>query len=240
MNPIITQAVGVLVEKNAITGEWAPFCTATRIGKNTILTARHCYFTKEAKGRPSRVIFGTSFVTQDGPEMGFRIRGLTKVIEATNNEEHIKDQDDYLLLAADFPEDYPYVNVSPLYPSKKQLLLAVSLFIYAIQTNVVSKTNDHHKTVPPKPLAGMLRLSESSACFVREVSDSCIFHGCQSQVGSSGAPLFLNDKNSLQLVGMHVSIPGGMGCGSSQREFLDNVGIIPKDLFSNSEVPAIR
>ncbi|CAE6767678.1 hypothetical protein R70006_03796 [Paraburkholderia domus] len=200
----LAQAVGYLTLENGIY-----FCSAYRTSADEILTARHCIYSASTN-TPNSFLKGhtVNFGFAGDKSHLFQVCGEIKSTVKVG-EKKFAEKDDYIELklskSAGALTSIPRAKI-PL--SAGQPLKLFGLFP---DLQLVTQTGD----------VGM-RSTRVAGCEVKSYSPTCIVHACQTEEGTSGAPIFtVSGDGSLNFVGLHVgSYPLGSdeGCATPKPE----------------------
>lgn len=184
----VTQIVGALgIGKNRV-------CTATRISKSEILTARHCFMTTDETGEPmadmsAKVIKEHWFEFEGDQSLRYQVCELLRPKTAGS----YKATKDFVVAKIATPAS----DVQTIKTTNKEL--KVGDYLYVPGLNLAAD-----QSVPFKPSATLV-----DGCRISVITPSCIIHGCQTISGTSGAPIFVlrNHSNSvnLELAGLHIA-----------------------------------
>jgi V8-like Glu-specific endopeptidase len=174
----VERSVGVFV------GPKGAFCAGFLSDGPTIITARHCFFSKADGSR----LF-------DSKDIEFRLLGQLQTVGARLAEQNWKTQPGPI---AD-GDDVLKVTLSSR-PSNGATLPIVGPEI-DVQLHIVgnygySSTRQWYDDV---------LWAAGNTCRIKYVSDNCVFHGCQTSPGFSGSPLLMKKPDGSVAVGaIHV------------------------------------
>jgi V8-like Glu-specific endopeptidase len=205
---VLKEVVGVFWNADG-----TPFCTGYRSGVNTVLTARHCFYEKDTNHLRTPIAY---FSYPGGGSTKHQVCGET-ASKIKNSDPSFSDLDDYIEVTVAGPAVAPpaikRLN-GPLQQGTDLLLLG------AFPVVGLLKPHDPMQT---------LRMSSAGGCVAYEVSGGCVFDGCQTQPGSSGAPIFAKVSNELLFVGLHIqgSNESSACKPKAYRGSMFNVGIFP-------------
>lgn len=185
-------------------------CTGTRLSATTVLTARHCLFATPKSDAGPIGLGLLKFVLAGAPDSPLAILGVRQYPSGLADRNHFDEEGDpfdWVILdiatsgvafpgvATGSPAEFEALNV---YGFQKAL---------AVAEDVERRHARRHGTpIPATPWTAKMRVDRSPACLVAAtVRDACFIHACQSDVGSSGSPVFRVEGNGgLTLVGMHI------------------------------------
>jgi len=181
------------------------FCTALRLSKTKIITARHCFFTQ--KTGLANDYYG--FLKFDRVKL-YLVNDLKKSFSVTSSPSFINHDGPYptsvdtiVLNSTTHEVDMPRVQFAQPEVKQKLITLGINLFIKR------------------KDWRDQLRWSKGNSCFVVKRANRCIIHGCNTADGFSGAPVMALEpkitgaQRIIQVIGLHSS--GGdnaKSCGS--------------------------
>lgn len=193
---LLARSVGYLVLSNGLS-----LCTAYRTGPDTILTARHCLYdpgtnTVQPLLKTTTLSFGYLPDKVHTYQVCSEVRSPVKA-----GDKAFSEKDDYIELKLSASPG-PYSKIPAL---ARPLKDGDSLKLFGLfpDLQLVTSAGD----------VGM-RDTKVAGCTVRTHSSTCIVHACQSESGTSGAPIFVTDGNgNLQFAGLHVgSYPMDTSC----------------------------
>ena len=219
------------------------FCSGFFVSKDTVMTARHCIFEENdsSVGRYGNDISQANITFLFGKDLNEK-RSVVRLADnefyniKTNQLGRIDSSWDYVFLKVNQPvEDLPKVEILAGARNDK-------IFIYGyfglVKSYLVEKSN---KSID------YMRWSKSTACIVGNIAGKCIYHGCSTEHGFSGAPIISQQGTGIgivKIVGIHVADttssngcdPGYSASDAEQAMDLGNVGI----KLSSSEISNIR
>lgn len=176
-------------------------CTGTLIAKDAVLTARHCFTPPDKNGVAN--LFSPEeirehwFELDSGEPFRYQVCGVVRPKLDAQPQQYYSPTTDWIVVQIAEPkgERAAHYKLTPadIHMEDRLLLPGVNI---ALPQNVVT---------PP------LTTTEVTGCRVMAVSDSCVFHNCQTASGMSGAPVFLKPTNAgdaLQLLGIHLGAHG--------------------------------
>ncbi|RCK38825.1 hypothetical protein TH19_03195 [Thalassospira profundimaris] len=185
----IERTVGFLtIEQD---GKETAFCTALRFSKTKIVTAKHCFFDKSKGSTKAQYDY-----LQYGMVRLYLLGDLSKPyvldyvqLAAPSSSGAIPTSDDYVILPVDTRDtDLPAINMNE--PVPLQALTTPGINGYLV-------TDDWRD---------QLRWSSANMCFVLQLNNGCLVHGCNTTSGFSGAPVFsLHGDGGIEVVGLHSS-----------------------------------
>lgn len=167
------------------------FCTATLIRPDLILTAAHCVYYSRTKRPipPDRLHFVAGWRRGEfvAHRRGAHIRIAPGfVFDAPNSEARLRS--DIALIELDRPISRDQVKPMPFESAAKKLRLTVPL------THVsYAKDRAHLPSI-------------ETGCIVRQEDAQLLLTDCDSNYGSSGAPLLVGQGASLRVVGVTVGV----------------------------------
>lgn len=220
----LSQTMGVLLvnsNTDKLSSTWGMVCSATRIGLNLVLTAKHCFYSLEA---------GQTAVTDQAltaikyGRYKFRLPMLGRDLPVVSIE-CVEDQAtspdcrrygpagsrnagfgaDFVLLRVRDGDDLaiPNITVSSkgVIPGSPVMLAGWNLFASIVDAYRQSLTSpDRVKISLP------LHLSRAGTCTIATVKNVCMVHTCQTSSGASGASLIQYDADgALRIIGLHVA-----------------------------------
>jgi len=182
-------------------GEEGGICTGLRFAKDKVLTARHCFYSNDGKLdsirvngelqalNPQKIWF--QYKGSAGPEAKY----YAKQLDPESSGSLATMSNDYVVVTIqDTPDPAPKLTYSD------EIVPGSAIFLEGYYP--LAKTD-----------ASDLQLRSTSAKGCRATPDNgCIFHGCQSLQGMSGAPIILVPNklpkngvpDSLTIVGLHL------------------------------------
>ncbi len=168
------------------------YCTGTRLSQDLVLTARHCFMDGDEGGYQRNLgdaeIRKRWFEYRSDEPFRYSVCGIERA-GATGPYEH---QSDFIVVRIAKPVDIPpKVTLTPSIP-------LWGLNFYTPGLNLAEDQN----YVPFKPKSTLV-----SGCKLVATAGPCMFHGCQTLPGMSGAPMFMIDAGgnaTLQLGGIHL------------------------------------
>lgn len=200
----IRNITGVLVKDRV------PFCSATIIGEDRMLTSRHCFidadsgadlrFTALTRG----AITFHSFSQTAGNKV-YPVRTVTQEVDQSLFQP-FDVADDYIVLRTiGFPSiAYPdRVSITPNDPS-------LPIPVWVVGSNELLGSLSGGGSV-----MSTVRASGPKACSILEVTEKgCIYHSCQTGPSTSGATLMRTDENGgISILGVHKApISRGKTC----------------------------
>ena len=141
---------------------------------------------------------------------------------------------DYVLLETeDIPSPFPGVKLN-------EPKIFSDLILFAYQRNIHrsaeiqeqlnnAQIKSDLQLVEDGSWTRFVRYDAAATCAVAEIrSHECIVHACQTEFGTSGAPLFLNTQDDLELIGVHsrhMSITDQSSCAGIDLLSTPNVGV---------------
>lgn len=212
----LAKRIGVLARRGT------PVCTATWVGPTWILTARHCLFTvQEDLTQPD----GFKYDAVNIKEYSFQLDGTSsapvQIINQINTSFYNKDQfkfvdrddlhDQVILVLSGSPGGtFPGLRLRE--PQQYDRIV-----LYAFQRNAsiaqiirekLNKPNitEERTTEIIKDWTRWMRFDAHQTCRIAATTNGgCLPHACQTELQTSGAPLFrLGDAGTLELVGLHI------------------------------------
>lgn len=220
-------------------GNVQPFCGAFRFASKYIVTARHCLFDKKSGlPRDGVDIRNVRLQLLSFPKRSFSV-AIDKSIPPppSNIFGGFADHDDYFVLSVSLldlpmPDNLKIVESRPLdklvlVGFHRHIALVARSYQVAGLTGVAKKrTQTNWKAY--------LRGSKNGACIVSVSDPLCIVHGCQTEAGYSGLPIFRrSNEGRLEVAGLHTrghnSAKECLGVkapnGEIAPKYLGNVGI---------------
>ncbi len=169
-------------------------CTATRISKSEVLTARHCFMTTDEEGTPASdmpasVIRSHWFEFEAGGPLRYQVCGLARPKGAGS----YVATSDFVVATIATPASAP--QAIPLLSAE----LKTGDYLYVPGLNLAIDPS-----LPFRPAA-----TRVDGCRVSVATSRCIIHGCQTIPGTSGAPIFVMRQQQgeahLELAGLHIA-----------------------------------
>jgi hypothetical protein len=185
----IERAVGFLTVKEG--DKEIAFCTALRFSKTEIVTARHCFFDKSngsTKPEYGYLQYGkVRFYLLTDLSKPYRLDYLK--LAKPSASAAIPTRDDYVILPVDTSDtNLPAINMNE--PVPFQALTTPGINGYLVEDD----------------WRDQLRWSSANMCFVLQLNNGCLVHGCNTTSGFSGAPVFsLHGDGGIEVVGLHSS-----------------------------------
>jgi hypothetical protein len=110
-----------------------------------------------------------------------------------------------------FTSPLPKYRIRP--PSEGEELLLLGYYKYSSTVN--SQQNE------------VLRYGKSGPCRATISNNGCIYYGCQTHQGFSGAPLIHLGQNTIDIIGIHLStVKDQKDCPTSMTDSKGNLGYI--------------
>jgi len=194
----IMAVVGILAVSGG-GGALMPFCSATAVGSNQIVSARHCFFSEfDGKAKPAelealesgQVTFRSLNPSQQ--DVNFTV---TPGAEADLSPQVFQPYQDEIVLRTDLPLQAFAVRASDRIAQSD-----VPVPLWLVGANVMpSLSNQWIGNVRDLTWA-----SGPKACAVVGVSETgCAYHTCQTSPSSSGAGLLREKNGAVYLVAVH-------------------------------------
>lgn len=187
-------------------GDDAPYCTGFRIG-NFIATARHCLAWDSRIRSPVLIQASFRFAHFGRPHERARVRLARAAHTRTPIYDPAQPETDWLVLEL----------AEPLAPLTKASTVALprqwqSLLIYGTDPSARLITEAEMRLGRDRHSFSEAQLRQptfdyATTCFVPFVEHGLFFHGCQTDPGLSGAPVFAVVGAQPQLVGIHIGVP---------------------------------
>jgi V8-like Glu-specific endopeptidase len=178
-----------------------PYCSALRISTTRILTARHCML--DNKNKPID-IDGFAFLYGDYKK-SYKILNIVNINNLTG-QKYTTDEDYIGLETETAGSDVPVYELQV--PNDLAKVSVLGFRYYDPKNN---------------PTVDRVRWSE---CNIIRTKGNCIYHGCQSDVGFSGAPLVSIISGKIVVYGLHVSgVKPDDTCPSYVSNEIGNLGI---------------
>ena len=233
----IQRRVGVLMYR----GE--PQCNAVRISDRTVLTAYHCLF------KPPQA--GTVWELRDHKKLRFAAYHI-KSREVPISEIHpphfysasnpdmfdeSRDEYDFVQLTLDSSPDDAFLP--RLHIRKPVIYDRLTLLGYQKTLEYAHNVKERQGREPDtRTWRAHFRVDNSATCRVNLVVKGCVAHACQTDFGSSGAPLFaITSSGDLELVALHIRGTSVKDAGSCKHDYsgaFPNLGVYP-DLRKSNE-----
>lgn len=190
---VVRQVTGILVTTDSV-----PFCSATAVGKATIVTAKHCFFdprTGEPNAQFAELQANQVSYRALEPKTGintFTLRAGKGAVAGAFNPA----SDVVLLTVTDGPMPH-FARVVGNAPAATAA--PVPTWIVGLNTLV----GDIRQA---RPATDFVRGSSPKGCSVVEVPASgCLVHSCQTAPGTSGAGVLEIQPDGPVLIGVHIS-----------------------------------
>jgi V8-like Glu-specific endopeptidase len=219
--------LGVLATVDQGKSSPSVFCSALLISAQQVLTARHCFYSRETAaplpGRvdalvDSRVVL----IRASNPIYGQKVQGFAKppaAVETYLNGEleygSFTAERDFLVLNL----SVPLAGVPPVH--FREPALDESLWLagpFALSKSIMATSSRSYSAVDPLAI----RWTRSASCQVIAVAGQCLRHTCQTLGRFSGSPIFAKavagrPANEITVVGMHLGASGSGGCADVDR-----------------------
>jgi len=130
----------------------------------------------------------------------------------TNDSVPITMSTDFIEVTTDkFSSQIPTFTVR--HPKIGEEILLVGYYKYASNLN--------------SQLSEVLRFGKSGPCRVSVLDKGCIYYGCQTHQGFSGAPLIHLGPNSIDIIGIHLStVSDQVECPTVPTDGNGNLGYV--------------
>ncbi|RUW73224.1 trypsin-like peptidase domain-containing protein, partial [Mesorhizobium sp. M1E.F.Ca.ET.063.01.1.1] len=231
----IAQVSGILFQQPEQGRGGQIFCTATRISKDWLVTARHCVFRRTTADE--EVSLGSETLRDIRHLQFFAFAEPMRAIQVNYKEDPHGTDRPWAFEADDLSSDYVFLKIKPDGPEPSFPELAaprlwdrIVLFSYQYteRLSAGSAVTDD-QLVSDGGWVKFMGYDASNTCVIAAMPrPNCLAYPCQSEVGSSGAPLFRFDNDRLQLVGVHAQhvVPGSHDpCTDPKVAALINVGV---------------
>lgn len=145
-------------------------------------------------------------------------------LEASKMMKYIAGPNDYIFLkTVSIDKPMPKIKFEDDPTGKEELLLYGYFQYYADKDTIGNKLGDD-----PLDFVGKgMRWTKAGSCVISTVVGNCIYHGCQSDAGFSGAPLIKRHSgDEIVIVGIHISaVTTDPVCGMDVVDGKGNLGI---------------
>lgn len=231
--PESLKAAGIDAFVGIIRNGDAAYCTGFRIRQNVIATARHCLF-----DRANNVMYRG--FTPGGLSFSFAADGWQshRVVQVVHGQAAQSAGMAGLPYGSD--QDYLFLVTDSIQAAMPKLTFArdpkgrEEVFVYGFFRNF-----DAAERAGLVQTGGVsdygLRWTKAGGCIVGALYGPCIYHGCQTLEGFSGAPIIRRGSTAaLEVLGIHVS---GVGsdrvCPAELVSSIGNVALkLPEDLVN--------
>ncbi|TGV61042.1 hypothetical protein EN784_01190 [bacterium M00.F.Ca.ET.141.01.1.1] len=231
----IAQVSGILFQQPEDGHGGQIFCTATRISKDWLVTARHCVFRTTRKDE--ELLLGSETLRDIRHLQFFTFANPKQAIQIDHKEDPHGTDRPWAYEADDLSSDYVFLNIKSeangiAFPelAPPRLWDKVVLFSYQYTERLsagFSVSDD--QLIAEGSWVKFMGYDASNTCVIAAMPrPNCLAYPCQSEVGSSGAPLFRFVDDRLQLVGVHAQhiVPGSHDpCTDPKVAALVNVGV---------------
>lgn len=206
----IASRVGVLSHNGRV------FCVGTAISPNSIITAKHCFAEKTSGGwSPYLPRDGTTFRT-------FRGQSYDIHVAPDHIERHMA-----FMTSSNLHEDWTVLEAVPAGSEDFDDILELPIrrdLAAQWQPLILASVQPYLRAIleldqDPSTERGFVpSLDISSICMVIIEEEGYLLHGCQTEAGMSGSPLFTIDENdNIVLIGLHTGETSLLDTPCSQR-----------------------
>jgi hypothetical protein len=212
LNPDFS-AVGVLYSLN----RKSFYCTATLISNDLLITARHCAYLPASAAN-----VGTGAATEDGGEYSLNspsdivFYSIAKPLDPIHIASFVDQNEGKIDLPSSLPDldqendivfmklqgaitGVPPASLGRSPPAQDQQMIIPGFYARLAILDGLPQTLTASDGVPTSAkLAGwttFMRYDALNTCKVVQTGKQCIFHGCQTEPGWSGAPVFVDGGN---------------------------------------------
>ena len=202
-----------------------PFCSATAVGENLIVTAKHCFLQLDGTdyhplSTKKLLKEGLVYFTPLSEEYNKTYIPVNSSDELKN--EAFKANEDIIRLETSKPIK-DFISPVKLEPG-----------LYSKELYIVGNT-DLISNLDPQDIYGRVRASIPSSCALVEVTQQgCVYHTCQTGKSTSGAGLIaIDEENRVSLLGVHNGPIGSSQSCETEAGYNEikndnlNQGIIP-------------
>jgi len=220
----LKSSIGVLANKT--NDKINPFCTAFRVNKDTLITARHCITLKDEQTPFDQE--RTKFYLYGQPDNGFTITNIieNEFYQNKDNRAYNPTTDfyDYVYLKIDGTDLVDNTSFSPI-DKIMHANIYDRLIIIGFNTNTSIYNRDESPSYKNSWIENM-KWDDSPLCRVIRLEGKCMFYTCQTSQAMSGSPVFAysNDPLKFSFLGIHT---GGFQSNGS------NSCTMPSGLYSS-------
>ena len=239
--------MGIFVRRIPFAG-FLPFCAGIRIDTHRIMTAKHCFFDRDAQVSwelERRRTDATKIPDADigvmlsvSPDTLFlQLGDLSKKLKVKFLQNGIDTERRF------FPKDptklandHTIVNVvnakvEELEPLRIARPRQWDKLWFVAPIPDLANLNAIRNNTSEAPVVANYRIDNRPTCYIWAISNRCLFHSCQSLAGMSGTPLFSLDRETgVNLVGIHtgtIDRPQDLPCGFTRGKWIVNYGVAP-------------
>jgi len=229
----IAQSVTFLYARDS-TWRYAHQCLATRISPSRFLTARHCVFREHTAVDGIQEWYPLAkeqlaLFLAIQPDIAISISQIT-------HPEAMKDRVDAYDPNTDDAVDFVLLETRDALPAPSPVMIKPRLGTLGERARLVGfypmLLTEKAKQLLPANWLMAVRMDERPLCHINAIAPDtkCIYHGCQTQSGSSGAPLFDLDRKAI--ISLHTRQFGaqkGGRCYDKSASDMPNSGLLVPD-----------
>ena len=212
-----------------------PVCNAVRISDRTILTALHCLYDSATLKLRRSIKQRMKFAAYTRESRRVRISGV-KLSPYYSNTKHrrfdiLKDQHDYVQLTlASSPDDSALAALKMRPPRIYDRILLVAYHSNLVRADRFARQLGIQTVF--QNWRERFRVDNSATCRVNRILKGCIAHACQTEFGTSGAPLlFITEEGQFELLAIHTRGTTSGDPGSCRHDLMfafPNLGVFPE------------
>ncbi|MBY5884585.1 hypothetical protein HFN49_00015 [Rhizobium leguminosarum] len=228
----ITAVSGILFHEASNPADSRVYCTAVRVAKAWLMTARHCGFQQKQ---------GT-WVTLDPAEIRFvPFDNPTQLLKIGQPKDPHLVPGPLIYNENDTSNDYMFFHIDGETPDRSVPAIAAPktgdrLVLFSFSVTALMDSNQYPQVTDDRLVRGgtwtnFMAYDASRTCIVGAMPPpNCLAYPCQAEFASSGGPLFRISGDDVALVGVHVGHidPGSSdNCANPQLLGLVNRGVAP-------------
>jgi hypothetical protein len=232
------------------------YCTATLVSDHLLITARHCAYL------PNSAASGAGLATEDAAE--YRLNLPSDIVFYSEAKPlaqiHISAFVDQTEASAQLPTSLPALDqendvvfmklegsisgvspaslgTSPPQPGQQMIIPGFYARLALLDELPSTSTGSHSSQINAKSKAwpSFMRYDALNTCKIVQAGKQCIFHGCQTEPGWSGAPVFVKKEDGTLVISGIQS--GSLDDNSNCKAELTGSRII--NFGANSDIPNV-